>query len=315
MPRSTDGHGTIPLWCRRRYILFSFALLTSAVVGSGCSSMGRRVVSDEEVLASRRLTQQGIDAMHRGRLDDAERVLSDAIASAPLDQNTRYHYAELQWKQGNQAAAVAEMEEALRLSGGDNRMFVRLGQMYLESGRPEPALAQAERAIEAGVDPAAAWALCGDVYLQQDNIEEALASYYRSLSHQANQPPVELAVAEIHRRQNRPQRALSTLQHLTEQYPTGQEPAECLLQQGLALSALGRFDTSIAILERASVRDPARADIFYHLAAAQMLGGNLADARAAAQQALARNPEDPTLRDMVARCEQLQQRMASQATP
>ena len=215
-------------------------MLAGAVTGGGCSSFGRRAVTDDEVLASRRLVQQGIDSMHRGRLDDAERVLGDAIETSPLDQNTRYHYAEVLWIQGNQAAAVAEMEEALRLSGGDKRMFVRLGQMYLESGRPEPALAQAERAIKAGVDPAAAWALRGDVFLRQDNFDEALASYYRSLSHQANQPPVELAVADIHPSQIE----LIVVATSTPEYifPS----TACRVQDYLGASRAGAFDLSAA---------------------------------------------------------------------
>ena len=278
----------------------------------GCTSWGERSPATDDVLASRRLSQQGIEASHRGQLNEAEQFLRSATDACPLDQHARFHFAEILWQRGDQSEAIAEMEEAQRLSGGDCGMIVRLGEMYLEAGRTELALTQAERVIDAGVESASAWALRGDSYLWQDNVDAALSSYYRSLSHQPQQPRLQLTIADLQRRHGRPERALSTLQHLCEQYGAGCEPTDLVYQEGLALKALGRYESAAERFRTVASREPQRGEFLYDLAEAELFAGHPAAARAAVQQAITLEPQRQEFHVLAARCAQIQQSMATQ---
>jgi predicted Zn-dependent protease len=74
------------------------------------------------------------------------------------------------------------------------------------------------------------------------------------LSYQQPLPEVQLAIAEIYAQENRPQRALATLQALAASFPPGQVPPEVSYHEGLALRALGRHqDAEQALARTASI--------------------------------------------------------------
>ena len=145
----------------------------------------------------------GINAAQQGQWREAEVFFSRACEMCPLDEQIRYHYAETLWQLGSLQPAVAHMEEAVRLSGGNAELVVRLGDMYLASGDLQRAALQAELAIQTNRQLASAWALRGDVLREMGHDEEALASYHRAMSYQSHYPRVQLATADIYGRQKR----------------------------------------------------------------------------------------------------------------
>src|SRR5262245_19137922 len=243
-------------------LLFQFAwlvLLGIAFFAPGCRSFRSHKVSDESIAAARQLSLQGIDAQQRGHWDRAEMLFAAAILKCPGDERARFGYAESLWQRGAREQAVVHMEEAVRLSGNDPERLVRLGQMYRQSGDLPLAGREADRAIANNPTLASAWALRGQVWQGQGNRAEALTSYHRALSYQQPLPEVQLAVAEIYEQENRPQRALATLQALAATYPAGQVPPEVSHREGLALHALGRHQDGERALARADAvgRQPA----------------------------------------------------------
>jgi len=60
----------------------------------------------------------------------------------------------------------------------------------------------------------AAWALRGDVQRAEGSRTEALVSYHRALCYQPQFPEVQLALADVHSQDGKPQRALATIQAL-----------------------------------------------------------------------------------------------------
>src|SRR5438105_11527494 len=103
--------------------------LVAAVVAIVLSDAGCRVfrthkVSEESIAAARQLSLQGIDAQQRGRWDQAEGLFAAAIVKCPIDERAHFGYAEALWRRGRQSEAIAQMEEAVRLSASDPERMV-----------------------------------------------------------------------------------------------------------------------------------------------------------------------------------------------
>lgn len=282
---------------RAASVAFGLALLTTA---GGCRSLGKQPVA-ENVVEAREMSLRGLDAMQRGRHEEAEQLFAAAIKTCPVDERARRNYADLLWKRGEYGQAVKQMEEAVRLSGGDAGLLVQLGQMQLARGEHEAARQSAERAIAADRQRAAAWALLGDTQRVALELDRALASYHRALSLEEFQPHVQMAVAEIYHQQNKPQRALATLSALADRYGPGQVPTHVLVKQGVTLKQLSRYDDAAETLSTAIAQSGNQPDIqvLYELADAQVRAGEQANAvltlRAALQQAPQHSPSQQLL--------------------
>ena len=129
--------------------------------------------------------------------------------------------------------------------------------------------------------------------LAQGDGSAALTSYHRALSYEQPLPDVQLAIAQVYAQENRPQRVLATLQSLAATYPPGQVPQEVLVQEGLALRALGRHQDAISTLaQAANVGDPPP-ELLCELARTHMLAGDAAAAQQTLALALKRTPRHP----------------------
>ncbi|HUG70565.1 MAG TPA: tetratricopeptide repeat protein [Pirellulaceae bacterium] len=267
----------------------TLAIAAAVLNGLGCASLRKGTIS-EDVITARQMSLRGFDSLEQGKLKDAEAWFANAVETNPVDERAHVQYAELLWRRELHEEAIKHMEQSVKLSGGDPNLVVRLGEMYLAQGDAERAWQQAELAIQSNRQLPCAWALRGDVRRHQGRLQEALAEYHRSLSFEGHCPHVQLALASIYRQQNRPRRALSTLVALAEHYPPDDVPQELLLEQGLALKALGRHENAASLLAQATQRGEPSTEILFHLAEAQLLSGDTTNARLALVAALAQEP-------------------------
>ena len=277
-----------------RYARSWMIVLFLAVLPSvGCRMPWREAPVSQSVVDCRRLSQQGVAALDRGRLQDAEALLAKAVAACPTDAEARRHYAEALWRRGARPDAISQLEEACRLSADDAALWARLGEMYLAAGQLEPAWKNAERAIDLDPRSAGAWAIRGGVRRAAGQPDEALACYLRALGYAPKDRAILLEVASLYRQQNRPERALQTLQSLAETYSPGEEPSHVEDLLGETYVALGRYDDAVESLSLALTRGTPSADMYCRLGEAQLLAGSPTEAAAAAQQALALKPQHP----------------------
>lgn len=277
------------LFVRRRVMLWCLLLLPCFL---GCSSLSRRGQTDEVVFA-RQIAQRGMDAVDTGNWQRAEEFFAKAVEVCPDDERVQSRYAEALWHRGSRPEAVKHMKEAVRLSGGDPDLVVRLGEMNLQTGEFAQASQLAERVIQSGRQQANAYRLRGAVLERQGKLPEALADYHRALSIQPQYPEVQMAIAGVYYREGKPQRALSTLQALAASYPSGEEPADMLYWQGLACEALGRHEQAVAHLSQAEGRGMQSADLLYSLAQARYMAGDPAAAELTVQRVLEMEPTHP----------------------
>jgi tetratricopeptide (TPR) repeat protein len=250
--------------------------------------------------ASRQLSQRGISALERNDWDKGEALLSQAIKACPTDAEPHRHYAEALWHRGARDDALAEMREAMRLSGEDPSLAVRAGEMCLELGRTGEAAKLADDAIDLAPHLACAWCLRGEVSQVRGQLDEALADTLRGLEFQRDDRKLLMLAAELYRLEGRPERAIGVLETLRDGYAAGEEPPRVLYLQGLALAALGRFDDAVEVYSVAVARERPSADLCYALADAQYRAGRPLQANASIQQALAIDPAHVASRALAA---------------
>jgi tetratricopeptide (TPR) repeat protein len=225
--------------------------------------------------------------MQKGKWDEAEKLTRQALEETPEDGKTRRQLAETTWRRGAANEAMSHMAAAVRLEPANAEFLVRAGEMALASGAKEAALSHADQAIRIEPRRASAWALRGRTFRQLNQRERARTDLQRALVIAPNSPELLWELAVLYRENGQPVRCLTTLHHLHDTYPPGEEPQTALLLEGLTLIELKRPHQAAEVLVAASARGPADANLLYTLAQAQSAAGRVAEATSAVQQALA----------------------------
>lgn len=261
-----------------------------AVCACGCRSLSRTPVP-QSVAIGRQLSQQGASAMDRHDWKRAESLLAKSVQANPQDAEARRNYADALAHRGALQEALAQIEEARRLTGEDPALLVRSGELSLTLGQSAIAAQRADEALRLDARFAPAWALRGRVTAANGRPREALSYYQRALGYAPNDDDVAILIAETYRQLNEPDRALLALQSLGARYSHGDEPQQLLYLQGLALGALGRHDEAAHLLAQAARRDRPTGEILYRLAEAELKAGHTTSAQLTLQQALAIEPD------------------------
>ncbi|MEN6405683.1 MAG: tetratricopeptide repeat protein [Thermoguttaceae bacterium] len=264
----TTKNATMRLHRLQIGVLFSLAMLAA-----GCRLPGRDGPVPASLANCRRLAQQGAVALDRGDQAKAETLLAQAVDVCPVDAEARGHYAEALWRRGARQEAIAQLEEATRLTAEDAAMWVRLAEMHLTVGQPELARQNAERALSLDARLPSAWAIHGRVLRADGQLAEALADDLRALGYAPNDRALLAEIADLHRQMNRPDRALQTLQTLADTYSSGEEPGQVFYQMGLAQTALGRYDDAAESLALATARGESSPELVARLNEVRRLAG------------------------------------------
>ncbi len=228
--------------------------------------------------------------MERRDWAQAETLFSQAVNACPVDSEARRQYAEALWQRGNVGEAVAQLDEARKLTGDEPKLLVRAAEMRSAMGQVEDSNALVERAIDLDPTNPAAFAIRGRVRRQSGQLREALADYHRALRYAPDDTEVLLEVAELYRELGQPRRALTSLQNLADTYPPGEEPQKVLYLMGLAYMASGRYADAVEALSTARDRGPPSPEVLCRLAEAEFRSGQQASALRTAKQALSLEP-------------------------
>ncbi|MCP4191220.1 MAG: tetratricopeptide repeat protein [Planctomycetaceae bacterium] len=253
----------------------------------GCTSLRPRAPVERDVLLARQLSQQGLDALDRGQIEQAENHFSEALDRCPANVNARCHLADCLWKRGESQNAIAQLSDALAISEHDDtQILVRLGQMKFDVGEHEAAQKLVNRALQASPEDPGAWQLDGAIKHQRDEWTAALASYQRSLCYHPNDVETQLAVAEIYANLKRPGRTLSTLERLEQRVVQDQHRQRMLAIKGYALHGLRRYEEASETLLLAIESGAPSPELLANLAKAQFESGQYREARQTIRHAL-----------------------------
>lgn len=252
----------------------------------GCATIRKFAPNESHLLEARQLTHQAESAMHQQDWNNAEGLLLNAIERCPEDHRARAVLARVLWKRGAQAAAVEQLGRSIELSGQrDPNALQELGNMYLATGNHTAALRFAEEALGHNNMLADAWTLRGFALKGLNRVPEAMASFYRSLSIRNDDPQTRLEIARIYRESGDSQQALAILDPALLNNEGCPFHSEVGYLRGVLLRELDRPGDAIVALRQAQQGGCEHGDLLFHLAEAQVDGGELLQARSTIAEA------------------------------
>ncbi len=303
-----------------RQIAFIILITACLWPAAGCRWVGLYDPVPVSLTASRKLSSEGNELLEQKQPEKAEAKLAQAVKTCPSDCDARRYYAETLWLRNARAEAVAQLEEACRLSP-DSDLRVRLAEMYLEMGRLDESGRNIEQVLSRNIKLAAAWRVRGrvlrctaDRLMASGDRDQARVVYFQALSdlhRAAGYDPSDRQViketAAVYRNLGQPQRALESMQSLVETYSPGEEPQQVLYWTGLDYMALRRYDDAVASLTTALSRDRPTPELLCSLGEAQYRCGRSQEAVVALERALALNPQHAPSRQLLSEIQVAQQ--------
>jgi tetratricopeptide (TPR) repeat protein len=244
----------------------------------GCHSFRTCPVDYQSSLA-RELTYAGIDALKRGQSDEAERMLTDAVAAAPKDQRIRAEYSKALAQRGQMGRAIEQMRTATELSPHEEPYHAELGNLYLKTAQVDRALAEADRAIELDRQSAGAWLLRGRALRALGRLEQAKTDLHRSAAINPEQADVRFELAEIYFELRQPQRTLVILEGIHRDFDSDELPENLPILQGMALADVGLLDRAAEVLVQAIEAGQRSPRLYLQLSRVHGLRGDAANAR------------------------------------
>lgn len=298
----------LPAWFATVVLGLGLVLLVGSL--GGCRAIRARTES-QPAIAARRLSRQGLEAMHRQRWTNAEELFTDALELNANDDRANWGMAETLWQRGDGDEALEYMERAVRLSGSHPELVVRLGRMQFEQGDYDASWETSQRALRLGRELPETWALRGDCLRQRQRSAEALAAYHRALALRPAYPTVQIEAAELYRQQGRYDRVLATLQRLQETATAEQCPPRAELLRGIAMQRLGRDDEAAACFDRVIRQNPDDLQTQLLRASLALRQQDWGTAQRATREALRIEPTSPLGLELAIQVDQ-QLRMAQQ---
>lgn len=284
-------------------LLIATLLLAVSLTSLGCRAI-RQHVESRQSIAARKLSREGLEAMHHEKWEDAEEAFTGALALNQADDRAHSGLAEVLWERGEREKAIEHMEQAVRLSGAEPQLTVRMGRMYYDVGRIEDAQKKSDEAlVGGGRELANAWALHGDVLAARGSDDDALACYHRALVLQPDYPAVQIAIADVYHRHGRYDRLLATLDRLRDNVEADACPARVHVLRGMAMMQLGRPREAADLFRSVCEHMPDNPDIVMRLAEAEYEAGDIAASRQALGRVFQLDPNNEEGRALVTQIE------------
>lgn len=293
-----------------------FGILVLLSLCCGCQSInpfGHSVGSLEQAQAHQ-WTRGGLDALAKGRLDQAKRYFNRAQRSFPKDPEIEVNLARTLVRQGDLDGAVQGFERAIANSNdmvNNVVTHVELGEVYLAKGQWLHARRQADLALDQDRHYPEAWVLRGKTEYAKGNWPNALFDFQRALRYQPKMPDVQIQIAETYQKMGQPIRALSTAEQILSQYPLDRQPERAKLAKAVSLITMQHYDSAIDVLQVASLDEDASSEVYVRLGQAQLLAGQTSQARMTLNRAMQIFPDQQVLSELVSDLRTASQDVAS----
>ena len=171
--------------------------------------------------------------------------------------------AEIQELNGQEAAASATLNAAIKADPGNTRVLTALAKSEARQNRVDKALSHLDRAVAAGMDPANAHALKGAILQQAGDTRKAATEYETALRYQDRQVVALNNLAFIYADQEGA--SPKALELALRAYALESNNPSVLDTLGYALLRNGRPQEALAALERADKLGPGNTDIAKHI--------------------------------------------------
>jgi tetratricopeptide (TPR) repeat protein len=166
-------------------------------------------------------------------------------------------------------------------------------------------------ALESNHQFAPAWALSGKTAKAKGNYDQALADFQKALGYAPDMTDVQLEIVDTYQRMDKPLRALSAVEQLLSKHPNDEQPESAIIAKGIALIELNQVGPAVDLLQAASERENASSQVFVHLSQAELLAGNMSQARMALNRGKRNFPNLPLFDQLASELTSAEERMAS----
>ena len=260
---------------------------------SGCSLVQRHMRPVRELEVSRQLTREANFALERGDLQEADRLLVQALRQCETDAEARALYGEVLWRLGQREAALQQLKSAAEQAPDQAPIHLRLAEKYLASGSAELAQRHTETAIRISPGNSAAWLMHGKVLQARGQIQTAISALQRSLDFNPEETEALARLAECYQASGQPDRALAEWQAALERYRPGHEPVEWLVAVAQVYQWIGRHADAAEYYAQAAERDNGNPDLLVQAGLAHLRAGDRVVALTNLRKALAIDPRNP----------------------
>ena len=117
-----------------------------------------------------------------GRIDDAEKILLQAITQFPISADFAITLSVVYFRKGDLKNALSFNLEAVKIDPNSHRARRNLSSLYLTTGRKEAALSEAEKAVEITDEVPANFIALGDALYSLNRFSGAETAYAKALS-------------------------------------------------------------------------------------------------------------------------------------
>jgi tetratricopeptide (TPR) repeat protein len=218
--------------------------------------------------------QSGVRLHSAGRLQEAEQVYRQIIASAPGHADSFHMLGVIASQCGQPEAAVACIDRAITLKPSAALYHVNRASAQLALGRLDAAHDGCREALRLKRNCAEACQVLGHVLSDMGRPDEAIEAYRDALRHKPDLPDLYNNLGLALRLANRPDEAAEALREAVRR-----TPHDVQAQGNLAgiLKELGRLPEAEACYRAALRAEPEDATLHFNLGLALLLSGQLAD--------------------------------------
>lgn len=284
--------------------------LTGVVVMPGCAwvraQAQHRSAECEELCAKADREQQA------GRVDQADKLLDEALKKSPRDVETQRQLADSLWQVGRQREALRLLTQIADEHPQDLRLTLQLAERYIELERHEEARNWVESALKTEPSSILAMTLKARIELVEGNDAAALATYQRISQQEAGQAAAILAMGEIHLRRGQPERAAPLLRAALAHPQAKQSERDAAeWELGVAYAQTGRWQDAATTFTAAAGRRTMSSDDWHACAYAAYRAGELDAAQTALDHALFLEPQHAGAQELLAALDRAPPRFAT----
>ncbi len=234
------------------------------------------------------LLETGLAHHQAGRLQAAEQIYRQILTNNPDQPDTLHLLGVIAHQTGEYAAAVKQIQRAIRLNGTNAAYHNNLGNAFAAQQKFNDAIACFRRVLELNPADAGAQYNLGSAFKDSGNQDEAMACYRRAIERNPEHAEAHYHLGCLLQNQGRLEEAVVHLSHAV-----AIRPAIALAQNqlGMCLKDLGRDEEAIACYQRALQLQPGSPETYNNLGIALADQGQLDAAIACYEKALRLKPD------------------------
>ncbi|MEO8495382.1 MAG: sulfatase-like hydrolase/transferase [Planctomycetota bacterium] len=182
--------------------------------GSGTANLptGAELPDVKQMLAYDAAVQAAIDLLHAGRVPEARTKLQEIVDATPNHVASRVFLGETYAHQGDQAAAVAWYQAALKIQPDNPDALVHLGTAFVAQDRIVDAIAKFEEVLRIDEESTAARYNLGLALAREGQVEDATVHFEKLLQIDDHFPDARVALASALLAQGRAEEAIVRLE-------------------------------------------------------------------------------------------------------